>query len=152
MKKSVIEQFPMLARQLGEAFFNEKLNPICIDWMKDPIYTIREASLENIKQLTIVFGTPWALKNILPKLIGLHTESNYLHRLTSLFGIATLSEQLQQLPAETTKKMIMPVFNILLKDPVPNVRMNVAKTISKLYPSVKSTKEISVSNITLKVS
>jgi len=60
MKKSVIEQFPMLARQLGETFFNEKLNPICIDWMKDPIYTIREASLENIKQLTIIFGAAWA--------------------------------------------------------------------------------------------
>jgi len=50
----------MLARQLGETFFNEKLNPICIDWMKDPIYTIREASLENIKQLTIIFGAAWA--------------------------------------------------------------------------------------------
>lgn len=103
----------MLARQLGEAFFNEKLNPICIDWMKDSIFTIREASLENIKQLSIIFGTPWAQKNILPKLLGLHSESNYLHRLTSLFGIAQLSEQFQQLPAETTKKMIMPVLNTL---------------------------------------
>lgn len=141
----------MLARQLGEAFFNEKLNPICIDWMKDSIYTIREASLENIKQLTIIFGMPWAQKNILPKLLALHSESNYLHRLTSLFGIALLSEQFQQLPAETTKKMIMPVFNTLLKDPVPNVRMNVAKTISKLYPSVKSNKEISVSDKSLTI-
>lgn len=141
----------MLARQLGEAFFNEKLNPICIDWMKDSIYTIREASLENIKQLTIIFGMPWAQKNILPKLLALHSESNYLHRLTSLFGIALLSEQFQQLPAETTKKMIMPVFNTLLKDPVPNVRMNLAKTISKLYPSVKSNKEISVSDKSLTI-
>jgi serine/threonine-protein phosphatase 2A regulatory subunit A len=56
MKTSVIQQFPMLARQLGEPFFSEKLSHICFEWMKDPIYTIRDASLINFKQLTVIFG------------------------------------------------------------------------------------------------
>ena len=35
IKLSVIEQFPVLARQLGEQFFTDKLNPICVSWLKD---------------------------------------------------------------------------------------------------------------------
>jgi serine/threonine-protein phosphatase 2A regulatory subunit A len=68
------------------------LNPICIDWLKDNIYTIRDAALMNLKQLTIIFGAQWTLKHVLPKLLALHTDPNYLHRLTPLFGIAILSE------------------------------------------------------------
>ncbi len=35
MKIQVIEKIPMLAKQLGETFFNEKLISICIGWLKD---------------------------------------------------------------------------------------------------------------------
>ena len=49
IKLSVVEQFPVLAKQLGETFFNERLNPICVSWLKDSIFTIREAAIENIK-------------------------------------------------------------------------------------------------------
>ena len=45
IKHSVVEQFPVLAKQLGEAFFNEKLNPISFAWLKDPIFMIREAAI-----------------------------------------------------------------------------------------------------------
>ena len=33
IKLSVIKEFPTLAKQLGEQFFNEKLTPICITWL-----------------------------------------------------------------------------------------------------------------------
>lgn len=56
IKLLVVEQFPVLARQLGETFFNEKLNPICAAWLKDSVFTIREAAINNMKQLTIIFG------------------------------------------------------------------------------------------------
>jgi serine/threonine-protein phosphatase 2A regulatory subunit A len=69
MKQSVIEQFPVLARQLGESFFNEKLSPICFEWMKDNIFTIREAAIDNMKQLTIIFGESWAQTHILGLLL-----------------------------------------------------------------------------------
>jgi serine/threonine-protein phosphatase 2A regulatory subunit A len=45
-----------LARQLGETFFVEKLNAICITWLSDSIFSIREAAINNIKQLTEIFG------------------------------------------------------------------------------------------------
>ena len=56
IKLSVVEQFPILARQLGENFFNDKLSPICIAWLNDSIYSIREAAINNLKQLTEIFG------------------------------------------------------------------------------------------------
>jgi len=64
----------MLARQLGETFFSEKLAPICFEWMKDPIYTIRETSLTNFKQLTVIFGEQWCVKQVLPKIFALSTD------------------------------------------------------------------------------
>jgi serine/threonine-protein phosphatase 2A regulatory subunit A len=41
----------MLAKKLGEAFFSEKLNKICMDWLKDPIFSIREVAIENINKI-----------------------------------------------------------------------------------------------------
>jgi serine/threonine-protein phosphatase 2A regulatory subunit A len=102
-----VEQFPILAKQLGEQFFNDKLNPICITWLNDSIYSIREAAINNLKQLTEIFGVTWAQKYMLPKLLSLHVESNYLHRLTPLFGMAALAPVLN---AETIKKFFIPVM------------------------------------------
>jgi serine/threonine-protein phosphatase 2A regulatory subunit A len=104
---SVVQQFPILAKQLGEQFFNDKLNPICITWLNDSIFSIREAAINNLKSLTEIFGVTWAQKNVIPKLLSLHVESNYLHRLTPLFGMGTLAPVLN---AETIKKFFIPVL------------------------------------------
>jgi serine/threonine-protein phosphatase 2A regulatory subunit A len=103
----------VLARQLGEQFFNEKLNPICITWLNDSIYSIREAAINNLKLLTEIFGVPWAVNNMIPKLLSLHVDKNYLHRLTPLFGMATLSAVL---PPDTIRKMFLPVLVTLKGD------------------------------------
>lgn len=58
-KVALIEKFPSLARQLGEQLFNQKLNQICIGWLKDPVYAVREAAIDNLKQLTVLFGEKW---------------------------------------------------------------------------------------------
>jgi len=117
---------PRLAKQLGESFFNDRLLPICITWLNDSIFSIREASLKNLYELTVIFGSAWTVNKILPKLLSLHVETNYLHRLTPLFGIATLATTL---PPEVIRKHILPVIATLAQDSIPNIRMNVAKTI-----------------------
>jgi serine/threonine-protein phosphatase 2A regulatory subunit A len=60
--------------------------------MKDPIYTIREAALINFKQLTVIFGEQWAIKQIFPPLFKNQNEESYLHRLTTLFGMTILGD------------------------------------------------------------
>jgi len=51
--------------------------------------------------------------------------------------------------SEVIKKQFLPVLVTMQKDPVPNIRMNIAKTIMQISPQVKSNKEIIVSAATL---
>ena len=75
-----MQQFSILARQLGETFFNERLNSISTAWLQDSIFTIREAAIENYKELAKVFGPQWTGRYAVPRILALHTEINYLHR------------------------------------------------------------------------
>ena len=115
-----------MAVQLGEPFFTEKLVPMCLTWLNDPVYSIRVAAIENLRALAKIFGSPWAERNLIVKLLELTTNANYLHRLTALFGMAELSKVLTP---ETIKKNFIPALQNLAKDKIPNIRLNVAKTI-----------------------
>ena len=81
-----------MAQQLGEAFFTEKLVAICLNWLNDSVYSIRIAAIENFRELTKIFGSAWCERHVLKQLLDQRLESNYLHRLTTLFGIAELVE------------------------------------------------------------
>ena len=134
IKLSVVELFPILARQLGESFFNDKLSPICIAWLNDSIYSIREAAINNLKQLTEIFGVQWAATHSIPKLLSLHVDKNYLHRLTPLFGMSTLATVVTP---DVVRKMFIPVLATLAQDKIPNIRMNVAKTVVQIHSHLK---------------
>ena len=97
----------MLARQLGETFFNEKLNPISIAWLKDQVFSVREATLAMYKQLAKLFGDAWVLKFYFPSLIALQSEISYLNRLTVLFGLVQLAEAVS---LELVKTKFVPVL------------------------------------------
>jgi hypothetical protein len=68
-------------------FFDEKLNGLCMTWLIDHVYAIREAATNNLKKLVEKFGTDWAQQTIIPKVIAMSRDQNYLHRLTCLFCI-----------------------------------------------------------------
>ena len=107
IKLSVVQLFPTLGKQLGEAYFNEKLAPICISWLNDSIFSIRESTLNVMKELTEIFGPQWAAAKIVPKIMSLYIEKNYLHRLTPLFAMATLA------PAITPEVVRKQFFSVL---------------------------------------
>jgi len=135
IKLSVVEQYPALAKQLGEQFFTEKLVQICLNWLNDNVYSIRMAAIDNFKELTKIFGSAWCERNVLKKLLEMRLEQNYLYRLTTLFGIAELSEVLNM---QIVKKSFIPVLQQTSKDKIPNIRMNVAKTIHKIRKKLYS--------------
>lgn len=66
---------------------------------------------------------------ILPRVLAMATDSNYLHRMTTLFAVNLLVEVCSE---EVIKDTMLPVVLKLAKDPVPNVRFNVAKSMTKL--------------------
>lgn len=94
VKLTVIDTFPVLAKQLGEQFFNDRLSNICISWINDSVFAIRESCLNNFNELVKIFGPPWICKFVLPKLMAMQTDKNYLHRMTPLFAIAKIGPNL----------------------------------------------------------
>ncbi|XP_014816986.1 PREDICTED: serine/threonine-protein phosphatase 2A 65 kDa regulatory subunit A alpha isoform, partial [Calidris pugnax] len=87
VRLAIIEYMPLLAGQLGVEFFDEKLNSLCMAWLVDHVYAIREAATSNLRKLVERFGQDWAQATIVPKVLAMATDPNYLHRMTTLFCI-----------------------------------------------------------------
>lgn len=51
------------------------------------VYAIREAATCNLMKLVKKFGHEWAQNTIVPKVLGMANDPNYLHRMTTLFCI-----------------------------------------------------------------
>ena len=87
VRLAIIEYIPLLASQLGMKFFDEKLGGLCMSWLGDPVYSIREAATKNLRKLTEVFGVEWARSTIIPKVMNMGSQTNYLYRMTTCFAI-----------------------------------------------------------------
>lgn len=84
---AIIENIPLLANQLGVAFFDEKLGNLCMIWLGDVVFSIREAATNNLRKLIEVFGVDWAKSTIIPKIVEMSKNPNYLHRMTTVFAL-----------------------------------------------------------------
>jgi hypothetical protein len=87
VRQAIIEYIPLLANQLGKPFFDDQLGNLCMSWLGDTVFSIREAATVNLKKLTEVFGVDWARMAIVPKVMGMGTHPNYLYRMTTVQAI-----------------------------------------------------------------
>lgn len=92
VRLAIIEYIPLLASQLGVKFFDEKLSALCMGWLGDTVFSIREAATHNLKKLTEVFGVEWASEAIIPKVMAMGNHPNYLYRMTTCFAITVRFE------------------------------------------------------------
>ena len=51
------------------------------------MYAIRHAATLNLQRLAEKFGSDWAQVAILPKVLAMARDGNYLHRMTTLFAV-----------------------------------------------------------------
>ena len=98
VRLAIIEYIPLLASQLGVKFFDEKLSDLCMGWLGDTVFSIREAATHNLKKLTEVFGVEWANSQIIPKVMGMGSHPNYLYRMTTCFAISVSRVPVDDLP------------------------------------------------------
>lgn len=91
VRQAIIEYIPLLAKQLGKPFFDEQLGNLCMSWLGDTVYSIREAATVNLKNLTEVFGVEWSKVAIVPKVMGMGQHPNYLYRMTTVQAITVMS-------------------------------------------------------------
>ena len=133
-------------------FFDDQLSTLCMSWLGDTVFSIREAATKNLKKLTEVFGVEWASDAIIPKVTAMGKHPNYLYRMTTCFAISVcvsleihlvvaVTKPLQTLaPAinlEVIEKSILPMMDKLVSDDIPNIRFNVAKSYAILIDILK---------------
>lgn len=94
VRQAIIEYIPLLSNQLGKPFFDEQLGNLCMSWLGDTVYSIREAATVNLKKLTDVFGVEWAKVAIVPKVMGMGSHPNYLFRMTTVQAITVRLQML----------------------------------------------------------
>jgi serine/threonine-protein phosphatase 2A regulatory subunit A len=96
VRLAIIENIPLLAKQLGVKMFDEQLSSLCMSWLGtchtiyvlgDCVYSIREAAVRNLKDLVATFGSEWAKNTVLPKIVDMSEHGNYLTRMTSIFAM-----------------------------------------------------------------
>ncbi|KAI1291508.1 40S ribosomal protein S3 [Mortierella claussenii] len=131
VRLAIIDYIPLLATQLGVEFFDEKLGALCMSWLGDSVFSIREAATVNLRKLTEVFGVDWAKQTIIPKVLAMGTHPNYLYRMTTIFAITAMAPAVTP---EVIRDYILPTVTNLVADPIPNIRFNVAKSIEALIP------------------
>lgn len=44
----ILQQIPLLAKQLGKSFVGDNLSPICVSMLEDNISSVREAAANNL--------------------------------------------------------------------------------------------------------
>jgi serine/threonine-protein phosphatase 2A regulatory subunit A len=154
VRLAIIEYIPLLASQLGVQFFDEKLSTLCMSWLGDTVFSIREAATQNLKKLTEVFGVDWASEAIIPKVMAMGQHPNYLYRMTTCFAISvSLSDMVifckyflltvllktlaPAISLEVIKDSILPMMDKLVSDDIPNIRFNVAKSYTILIDVLK---------------
>jgi serine/threonine-protein phosphatase 2A regulatory subunit A len=129
VRQAIIEYIPLLANQLGVEFFDEQLSNLCMSWLGDTVFSIREAATVNLRKLTDVFGVEWARNTIIPKVLQMGAHPNYLYRMTTLFAITTMAPSLNtSVIADSVLETVLP----MVQDPIPNIRFNVAKSFAVL--------------------
>ncbi|KAI1317084.1 hypothetical protein EDD11_009067 [Mortierella claussenii] len=131
VRLAIIDYIPLLATQLGVQFFDEKLGALCMSWLGDSVFSIRDAATINLRKLTEVFGVEWAKQTIIPKVLAMGTHPNYLYRMTTIFAITAMASAVTP---EVIRDYILPTVTNLVSDPIPNIRFNVAKSIEALIP------------------
>mmetsp|Transcript_15409 Transcript_15409/g.21990 ORF Transcript_15409/g.21990 Transcript_15409/m.21990 type:complete len:295 (-) Transcript_15409:584-1468(-) len=131
IRLAIIQNIPLLAKQLGKDFFNEELKSLCMNWLGDDISTIRQAGATNLKELTEIFGSEWAIVYLIPSLSDLRKNQSYLRRLTAVQALCLMGEVMQP---DFARIEVLPIILEMAYDVVPNIRFNVSKGLQKVAP------------------
>ncbi len=141
----VRDELARLAPELVELFvdssrpqqlaFNGTMAQVLLNNLSDPVAAVRVTSCDSLVYLIKLFGDAWTQKTVLPRLQQLSKHIKYLYRITALVCIARFGPHVSP-DALATK--VLPIVTGMANDKVPNVRLNVAKTLGLLAENVES--------------
>eukprot|EP01017_Pseudomicrothorax_dubius_P030815 TRINITY_DN3871_c0_g6_i1.p1 TRINITY_DN3871_c0_g6~~TRINITY_DN3871_c0_g6_i1.p1 ORF type:complete len:574 (-),score=135.05 TRINITY_DN3871_c0_g6_i1:135-1856(-) len=127
-----------LAKALPDADFTTRLSKVITELINDKVFAVRDAAISSLRTLAESKGSPWTERNLLPLVLGQQSQMNYLNRMSTLFGLTVI---VPFLPQETVIRQVVPVLQALSKDTVPNIRLNVGKTIAATKANLRGSME-----------
>lgn len=128
VRAQTIAHLPVLAKQMDLEYFEKNLLEICVGFLSDQVFSVREAGAGLVMQICQVFGQMWTLQKIVPRVQALKQTSNYLFRLTA---VRTMEVLMLAVDEEVVRTVLVPFILSLATDPVPNVRFGVAKALKR---------------------
>jgi serine/threonine-protein phosphatase 2A regulatory subunit A len=130
VRLAVLDSMPSLAKSLGEVRFTAELLSLFMSWLADEVYAVRASAAKNYKQLVEVFGISWSESRVIPQLQSMAAHKNYLYRVSAIPCVGMLAEVIN---SPVIEKSMMPILVKAASDPVPNVRLNAAKTLKMMH-------------------
>ena len=124
------EIIPVFARIVNRKLFIESILTICIKWLTDPVYAIRERSCKIIKKLYDIFKGEDFEKKLLTKISSMTKSDNYLIRNTVVFLIREFL--VDEYDLDFMEKKLFPYIEKLSDDKIPNVRQACTFVVKKL--------------------
>lgn len=136
VRLAICQQMPALAKSLGTDGFDTaklSLTGICLNWLLDNVYSVRECAAGIVAKVVAQFGESWAHEKVFARLAIMGGEKAYLARLTCLIAIGQIAGSST---TDCATKTLLPVVAKLAKDVVPNVRFKAAQALQQLAPKI----------------
>ena len=132
VRASIIDHMPMLAQHFGPNFFKEKLIGVYLNLLKDNVFFVRKAAIQNIHNLVLKMRFSWSSAEILPYIQQIQLDSNYSNRLTALKCYQLL---LLNVDLVTLSNVLLTSVISIIDDSVPNIRFTAVKTLQQYVSS-----------------
>ena len=130
VRNQIQEIVPVFARIVNKALFLENIMPICIKWLTDPVYAIRQNACKIIKRLYDIFKGEDFEKKLLHKISPMAKSDSYLIRITLVILIKEFL--VDEYEFDFMEKKLFPYIVKLSDDKIPNVRQACSVVIKKL--------------------
>lgn len=134
LREVVLQQVPYIITAL-ENSASEVLD-VCVERLVDRVATIREAAVQSCCKLVTEKGVAWSSQMLFPRVLAIAKDKNYLYRISVCHFFASLA-LVAAMDSAAVSKIIWPAILQLRNDPVPNVRLNVAKAVHALLKAKK---------------
>jgi serine/threonine-protein phosphatase 2A regulatory subunit A len=130
VRAQVEETVPVFARIVNRKLFLENIMPICIKWLTDPVYAIRQRACKIMKRLYDIFKGEDFEKKLLNKISSMAKSDSYLIRITAVILIREFL--IDEYELDFMEKKLFPYISKLSDDRIPNVRQACSVVIKKL--------------------
>ena len=136
VRAQVEETVPVFARIVNKKLFLDNIMPICIKWLTDPVYAVRERACKIMKRLYDIFKGEDFEKKLLNKINSMAKSDSYLIRITTVLLIKEFL--VNEYEFDFMEKKLFPYISKLSNDKIPNVRQACSIVIKKLVKLSKN--------------